>query len=177
MPDIPDELLKNLFTKMDESSSSYDTGKALEDFISDFFSCVPGIIITERNSLNVFRTEEVDIALWNDKDENGFRFLPNNLLVECKNWSSPVGSQEISYFGDVLRRRGLDHGFFIAMNGITGDNVLLTDAHHIVSEFLLDKIKIIVLNIEDIKSVKNTDELIYLIKTKITKLHATGTTL
>lgn len=177
MPTIPKDHIKILFYRMDTSTNSVEKGNALEDFISEFFSYVPCIIITQRNALNAFRTEEIDIALWNDQEEKGFRFLPNNLLVECKNWSSPVGSSEVSYFGSILRRKGLDHGFFIAMNGITGDKLLLTDAHHIISEFLLDKIKIIVLDIEDIKRIEHTDDLIYLIKSKITQLHASGTTL
>lgn len=175
MPRIPGNLVKTLFEEMNHSSNPTEQGNALENFMCDFFSFVPGIVIAERNVRNAFRTEEVDIALWNDQEGNGFRFLPNNLIVECKNWSSRVGSSEISYFGNIIRDRGLDHGFFIAMNGITGNSVVLSDAHSIIASFLHQKIKIIVLDIEDLKTIKHSDDLIFLIKCKITQLHASGT--
>lgn len=174
MPSIPEEIVETLLEKMD-SDDPNEKGKALEDFMCDFFACVPGVIIAERNVMNAFNTEELDIALWNDKDPDGFHFLPYNLLVECKNWSSAVGTSEVSYFGDSLRRRGLDHGFFIAMNGITGDAIHLSRAHSIISACLLERIKLIVLDINDLKDIRHTDDLVELIKRKITKLHASGT--
>jgi|UPI000364BFF4 hypothetical protein len=62
------------------------------------FSGKPGVAITHRNELNVFNTEEIDVAIWNDGAPDGFFFLPNIVLIECKNWSNRVGSAELNWF-------------------------------------------------------------------------------
>lgn len=99
-----------------------------QDFICYLFPLVPGVEIAERNGLNVFGTEEVGVALWNDRHPRGLYFLPHLLLVECKNWSHACGSQEVSYLINRLRQRGCDHGILIAANGITGVAEELTRA-------------------------------------------------
>ena len=89
-------------------------GRALEDLICYVLGQVPGVAITHRNELNAFDTEEIDVAIWNDGHPDGFFFLPNIVLVECKNWSSRVGSGELSWFEAKLRSRGLAFGVLIA---------------------------------------------------------------
>src|SRR5690606_21554507 len=69
------------------AQTTTDQGRALEDLICYLFALVPGIAITKRNVMSVFHTEEIDVALWNDPNPEGFNFLPNIILVECKNWS------------------------------------------------------------------------------------------
>jgi hypothetical protein len=39
-------------------------GRALEDLIIYVFELVPGIILTQRNKLNAFEAEEIDVAFW-----------------------------------------------------------------------------------------------------------------
>ena len=55
-------------------------------------------------------------------------------IIECKNWSNPVGSMEVSWFITKIRDRGLDFGVLVAANGVTGDARDKTAAHHVVSE-------------------------------------------
>jgi hypothetical protein len=68
-----------------EGRTTADQGRALEDLICYIFSHVPGVAVTRRNEKNAFLTEEIDVALWNDCAADGFFFLPNIILVECKN--------------------------------------------------------------------------------------------
>ncbi len=110
-----------------------EKGKSLEDFACYIFSGVPGITITQRNTMNAFNSEEIDIALWNTKHRDGFYFLDFVVFIECKNWSSPVGSSEVSWFSEKLRSRGLDFGILVAMNGITGDPKVINEADSIVA--------------------------------------------
>ena len=105
----------------DKATTNIAKGQALENLICYIIEKVPGILVTKRNELNAFNTEEIDIAYWNDKHPDGFYFLPHVFLAECKNWSNPVGSQEVSYFTSRLSNRGLDYGILIATNGITGN--------------------------------------------------------
>src|SRR5258707_15773493 len=96
-------------------------GKALEDLICYVFECIPGFSVTQRNSLDVFQAEEIDVAFWNDQHRQGLRFPHNIILVECKNWSVPVSNDEVAFFDTKLRGRGLSFGILVAANGITGD--------------------------------------------------------
>ena len=152
-----------------------DKGRALEDFICYLFPLVPGVEIAERNILNAFDTEEVDVALWNDRHPQGFYFLPHLLLLECKNWSNPCGSQEVSYFVNRLRQRGCDHGILFAANGITGAAEDLTRAHFEIATALAAGVRVVVLTPADIIRLTNTNGLVELLKRKLCQLVVSGT--
>jgi len=68
---------------------------------------------------------------WNEFFSGGLPSpaFPPYILVECKNWSEKVSSNEVSWFDTKLRDRGLFLGILIATCGITGDPQRLTDAH------------------------------------------------
>src|SRR5690606_7330958 len=82
----------------DNAPDTTTQGRALEDLICYVFEQVPGIAITRRNQMNVFNTEEVDVAFFNDRVDGGFPFLPDLILIEAKNWSVRVGSNEVAWF-------------------------------------------------------------------------------
>ena len=75
-------------------------------------------------------------------------------MVECKNWSSTVGSNEVSYFAARLRQRGCDHGFFVAANGVTGIPEDQTAAHFQLATALANGIRIVVLTREELEDAK-----------------------
>ena len=133
--------------------------------------------MTERDPPNIMRSEEIDIALWNNKNGNGFPFLPNSILIECKNWSSQVGAPEITIFKDKLKSRDCKYGILIAANGITGDPHELTGAHNKISMALSEGVWILVIIVQELQSLKNTDDLVLLIKKKISKLVAKCTSI
>jgi hypothetical protein len=157
------------------AENTVDQGRALEDLICYVFDLVPGISITRRNEKNAFKTEEIDVALWNDGHVDGFHFLPNIILVECKNWSARVGRDELSWFDTKLRRRGLSYGVLVATNGITGDATQLTDAHSIVAAALRERRRLIVITGDEILALSDTSELVHLVKEKLCDLAVAGT--
>jgi len=150
-------------------------GKALEDLICYVFNQVPGIAITKRNALNAFENEEIDVALWNERDVNGLSFLPNIVLIECKNWSKAVGSIEVNWFDSKLRNRGLDFGILICANGVTGNGTERNAAHDTVAAALREKRKLIVITTDAIVAMNNTDQLVILIKENLCELAVSGT--
>jgi hypothetical protein len=150
-------------------------GRALEDLVCYVFGKVPGIEIVMRDALNVFATEEVDVAFWNDRSRSGFHFLPNVLLVECKNWSHPVGSQEVSYFGQRLQNHGRDHGILVAANGISGSAQELKRAHYEIAMSLSRGLHILVLTGVELAALHGTNQLIDLVKGKLCELAVSGT--
>ncbi len=175
MAAIPHGQVQAGLQRIAEAQDAATKGHALEDFICELFPFIPGVEIVQRNALNAFQTEELDVALWNARHPEGLYFLPHLLLVECKNWSHPVGSQEVAYFVNRLRQRGCDYGFLFATNGITGVPEDLTRAHFEIATALATGIRVMVIMSTDIAPVVSSDELVTLFKLKLCQLTVSGT--
>ncbi|MFQ5874110.1 MAG: restriction endonuclease [Dehalococcoidia bacterium] len=176
MARIPRRQLHDGLERVRSAQTRPEKGRALEDFICGLFPLVPGVEIAGRNALNTFATEEVDVALWNARHRLGFYFLPHLVLVECKNWSQPVGTQEVAYFVTRLRQRACDHGILLAANGITGVGEELTRAHYEIATALTSGIRVLVLTPTELEGLRDTRELVGLIKKKLCQLVVSGTT-
>lgn len=146
-------------------------GKALEELVEYIFAKVAGVELSDKNALDYNHSEELDLAFWNHQQQNGWSFLSNIILVECKNWSNPVGSIEVAWFLNKLARRSLDFGIFVSLKGITGDPEDLSSANSIVADALANRVKLIVITEEDIRPLKNTTELTDLVRLKLSRLH------
>jgi hypothetical protein len=177
MPALDLIRLGALFAAVDAAIETHDKGRAFEDLIAELFAQIPGMEIIARNVLNVFDTEEIDIALWNDQHAEGLYFLPYQLFVECKNWSHAVGSAEVAYFIARLGERGSDYGFLFAANGVTGDPGDLTRAHFQISSALSRGKKVIVITRADVEQLTTTEDFVRLVKQRLCQLMATGTSL
>jgi hypothetical protein len=175
MPLIDQNMVAGFIDTGQNANSTTDKGKALEDLICYVFGLVPGIAITRRNVLNVFNTEEIDVALWNERDPQGIPFMQEIILVECKNWSNPVGSAEVNWFDSKLRNRGLYYGIFVATRGITGDAQDLSAAHHVVAGALREQRRLLIITTDELLQLHDTDALVYLIKEKLCDLAVSGT--
>jgi Restriction endonuclease len=175
MPLIDQNMLMRLMATGQNAQTTTDKGRALEDLICYVFGLVPGIAITRRNTLNVFNSEEIDVALWNEKDPTGIPFMQEIILVECKNWSAAVGSAEINWFDAKLRNRGLNYGILVAASGITGDSHDLTAAHQVVAGALREQRRLLVITADQLLQLPDTDALVYLIKEKLCDLAVSGT--
>lgn len=177
MPRISRTTIRNFFAQADAATTKADKGRYLEDLACYLFELVPGISVALRNPKNTYDTEEIDVALFNDQHSRGFKFLNFLILVECKNWSSPVGSMEVAWFITKIRNRSLDFGILIAANGITGNDEDKKQAHDVVSKALAAGIRIIVLTRTEIEGLRTTDELAKMVKWKLCELIVSGTVL
>ena len=175
MPRIPRAPLEAGLARVATAIGANEKGRSLEDFICYLFPLVPGVELAERNALNAFDTEEVDVALWNARHPGGFYFLPHLILVESKNWSHPCGSQEVSYFVNRLRHRGCDHGILFAASGITGVPEDLSRSHFEIAAALAAGIRVLVITPGDIGGLVTTDALVALLKRKLCQLVVSGT--
>lgn len=149
-------------------------GKALEDLICYVFELVPGIHATLRNQMNVFLTEEIDVAFYNNAVPEGFSALPDVILVECKNWSAKLASDDVVWFDYKVQSRGMPLGIFITTLGITGNQSELTRAHKIISDALQKGRRLIVITVAELQALNNTDELVKLVKQKILEVVVKG---
>jgi hypothetical protein len=152
---------------------SDEKGKLYEELLIYLFEAVPGCI-AERNLTNVFRTEQIDIAVGNAGDGGGLRLLPHVILVECKDWGKPVGSSTVGYFMNILAGRGVELGVLVAANGITGNRGDLTNAHALGLHGSPRAIKIVVITTEDIASLQSVDDFVELLHRRYLRSFATG---
>lgn len=126
------ELINDIVTKYNETSllkipdlihrvkTTTDTdekGKYLEELVARFFVQITGFHIIERKRT---KTEEIDIVIINNSDQDVWRTESNLILVECKNWTKkPAGKNEYVAFREKLenRRGRAKLGFFISGKG------------------------------------------------------------
>lgn len=170
-------MILNGLRSCNDATTTDEKGRALEDFIEHLFLRIPGIERVQRNTLNAFQTEEIDLAVGNGGHRNGLSAFPDVILVECKNWSNAVGSEEVTYFCEKLRARGCILGILIAMNGVTGDPAALTAARFQIARALGEKIRIIVLKREELEELRSASQFVALMKHKTLQLVASGTTI
>jgi hypothetical protein len=175
MAKISRKKIKNFFAKSDAATTKSDKGKHLEDLTCYLFELVPGISMSARDKKNTYETEEIDVALWNEQHAKGFKTLSFLILVECKNWSAPVGSLEVSWFLTKIKHRALDFGILIAANGISGSDEDKKQAHDVVSKSLAEGIRMILLTRAEIESLTDSDELVRIVKRKLCELTVSGT--
>ena len=159
----------------DNAATNAAKGKAIEDLACYLLGEIPGVSITQRNVMNQFDTEEIDVACWNEQEPNGLKSFNALILVECKNWSKAVSSLEVNWFLTKIEHRGLDFGILIAMNGITGNAEERSAAHQLVAAALQKKIRLIVITRAEIEALTHTDELVTLIRSKVCQLVVMGT--
>ena len=175
MPNFSSKKIKDFFAKSDAAKTIAEKGRRLEDLAVYLFAKIPGISITARNKKNTYDTEEIDVALWNEQHPRGFKALNFLILVECKNWTSPVGSMEVNWFLTKIKNRALNFGILIASNGITGSDEDKKHAHDVVSKALAEGIRMILLTREEILALTDSDELVRLVKRKLCELIVSGT--
>jgi len=167
--------MQGYIDQADTAANTKEKGDAYEELLAYVIGKTPGITITRRNILNDAHSEEIDIAFFNEQKPNGFFFLPNFILAECKNWSGPLGSAEVNWFDTKLRNRGLSFGILFATNGITGDAANRTSARDVISNSLKEGRDIILLSHTDVIGMTDTNKLCELIKIKICELKVSGT--
>ena len=170
----------DLRTRLAHASSAHsrqERGRLYEELVRQLFQSVDGIGHTESNVFNYKRSQEIDLAFWNDQSVSGFSFLPDVILIECKNWSHPVTSAEIAWFSAKVRERGCDVGILFAAKGVTGDVRDLTFAHQIIQWSLVEKRLLIVVTDRDLENLASSADFVQLIKIKLVQLRASGTSL
>lgn len=164
------------FLKAADSAATNDAkGNVFEELVCYLFEKIPGIILPQRNILNQSASEEIDLAFFNEQHPKGLKSFNAFLLIECKNWSSAIGSADVGAFISKLNNRGLDFGILIAANGVTGSPEDGKQAHHQATLALSKKVQIIVITRAEIETLTSSDELVTLIKKKVCQLIASGT--
>jgi hypothetical protein len=129
---------RDLLKQCDCEMPSFQRGKLLEELTE--------LIFTSNNSLELIGKristgdEEIDLIIKNNIDRPFWMaFQLPTFFVECKNWSSKVGSKELRDFEGKMRNHAkfTKLGFFVSVGGFTKDVAdemkrLGRDDYHIV---------------------------------------------
>lgn len=167
--------MQSYFDRSRRARKMANKGKIFEDLVCYISESVPGVSIRKRNKINPYHSEEIDVGIWNERVPAGFHFLPNTILIEAKNWSTPVSSKEVASFISKLEARGLEFGFLIALNGVTGEGVEISAARDMIRFALAKKIKLIVIKKSDIEKFRSGKDFVELVKERLCELAASGT--
>lgn len=144
-----------------------EKGAALEKVVADTLCQLEGVGLIRKNIIDNAGSLEIDILLYNQRSRDGLPFLPNHIIIECKNWQSPVNSATLTVFTGKLRKFRVEFGILVAANGITGDSQDRTAAHaHLRSVYDRDGLSVIVITRNEIEALRNTDDLGVLIREK-----------
>src|SRR5947209_9414200 len=116
-------------------------GDALTDYIVEAFQRLDGVEVDPAH-IRVFSddgAQEIDVLLWNEMAPGltGLSFMPNLVFVEAKNWTTKVGTEEVSWFRDKVREGGRvpmqgPFGILVAPMGVTGNNHQRTEARNLI---------------------------------------------
>jgi hypothetical protein len=165
--------IRRYLTDARAAETSDAKGKLYEELVEYLFEGVPGCI-AERNLTNVFRAEQIDVAVGNGRFGDGLWLLPHVVLVECKDWDKPVDSSTVGYFMNILAGRGIELGVLVAANGITGNRDDLTNAHALGLHGSPRGIKVVVITAEDIASLQSVGDFVELLHRRYLRSCATG---
>ncbi|MFI1919719.1 restriction endonuclease [Nocardia sp. NPDC020380] len=157
----------------DTATDTDSQGKAYETLAEYLFESIPGCF-TQRNGISYFRTEQVDLGVCNGKHQLGLYALPNIVLVECKNWSSPVDSSTLGYFINILASRSVEVGILIAASGITGDARSLTSAHGLGVGAIARGMAVLIITTEEIEKLTCTYDFVNLLQRRFLSAHMNG---
>lgn len=150
-----------------DAGNTAQKGEALEAVVADTLCQIDGVGLIRRNIEDYAGSIEIDILLYNLKHPSGLPYLPSHLVIECKNWQSPVDSATLTVFAAKLRRFRVDFGILVAANGITGDPQEKTAAHaHLRYVYERDGMIIVVVTRAELESLTDTAELEALIRDK-----------
>jgi hypothetical protein len=119
MPDIDRNRVKQLLAEANSDDKAVK-GRALERLVVHVFEAIPGVMCEDTNVVDGLGSQEIDIFFRNEQDVAGLPHLPHLLIVECKNWGRPVGSEAVTRFSHKIRDRAENFGILVAKNGISG---------------------------------------------------------
>ena len=119
-PQAQDKEIREFWAAVQSEPNSQRKGMLLEELMIRLFRTLPGL--TNVTSRGRSRDEEIDLIVRNEStDPFWSREGSQYILVECKNWSKPVGPDEFVIFRNKLENRGARCrlGFFVALGGFT----------------------------------------------------------
>ncbi len=162
---FPHRRIANRLAEGDAATVTEEIGAALEDVIGWTLCSLPGVRVLKRDFVDRAGSMELDLFLFNNPRVSPIEFLPEFLLIECKNWSARVNSATVRDFIGKLQAIHQKVGILVAANGITGDAADQTAANDTIRQaFDAFDIKVLVLTRADIEMFRTKDDIVLLLQ-------------
>jgi len=120
---------------------------------------LPGFSVRKRDTYSASRSQEIDLAIWNDQLPGGFPSFGSRVLVECKNTAERIDSSDVAWFYWKMRLGGVSDGILATSRGITGDVRRLTAAQEIVALANAEERRIMVIDLDGIELLTSREDL------------------
>jgi hypothetical protein len=163
--------IRILLNNSDNAPNPDAKGRIFEDLVLYLFDRFNGMRLADRNILDATGSQELDLALWNNRLLSQFDFLDPIVLCECKNETPPLSSQKVREFVNKLRTRGANTGVLVTSSGITGQlNGYRYANSAIIDALTADKIKVLVVDRDEILSLSTTNDFYAILSDKYLNL-------
>lgn len=150
-----------------DAGNTAQKGSALEAVVVETFCQLEGVGIIKTNAIDDAGSSEIDILVYNLKHPRGLPFLPDIIMIECKNWEAPVDTKAVRVFASKLQGCRLELGILVAANGVTGDAQARTAAFaYIRSAFDSTGLKILIVTRAELEALRESDDLSFLLRDK-----------
>jgi hypothetical protein len=136
-------------------------GAAMADLVARVFGHIPGVELRHREFLDPDGSSEIDLVFRNQPQVSGL-FDGVTLLAECKNEERPISAAEVRIFGSKLGERNQPVGVMISRAGLSGQSPNKTAAHGTVGLELANGRTIVVLTLQDLEGLCDSNELVNL---------------
>jgi hypothetical protein len=145
-------------------------GKTLERLANLVFEGMPFLVVKYRNLRT--SSSEIDLVLQYKGWDRPTLFddFGRYVLVECKNWGSPIAAKQVRDFIGKMRKTRVSLGVIFAKNGITGAHSGVDALRELHSAFDQDNIYVIIVSEEDLEAVKDGISFYDILDTKVDQL-------
>ncbi len=146
--------LVELIEAIERATTAADKGSSLESLARFLFNSVPSLRAKYCNLQT--RSSEIDIVveyLGNRGEIPIFEELGRYCLVECKNWSKPVGVTPVRDFMGKLDKCKTRLGIIFSRNGVTGVDSGADALREIHSRFDRDGVYLLIFSLEELKGI------------------------
>lgn len=110
---------KVLLDYVKNASTNVDKKRSLEDLAEYLLNGIKGFEVVSRNPRGP--SEEVDLIVANESDNQFLRRLGNPLLVECRHRKKPTASGDIRDFSGKMKSMAINTAFLFSLKGISGE--------------------------------------------------------
>lgn len=141
--------------------SNHAKGMAMADLVAHLFGQVPGVELRYREFTDPDQSSEIDLIFRNQPQVSGL-FDGVTLLAECKNEARKISAAEVRIFGSKLGERNQPIGLMISRTGLSGRPGYKTHAHGTVAIELANGRTIVVLALQDLEGLSDSNQLVNL---------------
>lgn len=151
--------LIDLIENVESATTNDEKGKTLESLAQFLFDSVPSLRCKYRNLQT--RSSEIDLVIEYNRSKGEmplFDELGRYCLVECKNWSKPVGVGPVRDFMGKLDKCKVKFGIIFSKNGVTGVDSGADALREIQSRYDRDGVFLLVFSLEELKGISNSKD-------------------